>query len=270
VVTVRIPGTPVRIRLHSDGDDAIANLTYWKGIEGWEPETAKTLAMVAPRCSTVFDIGANTGYHSLLVAAVSSSTTVHAFEPVSPVFDQLARNVKLNRLGNIVLHEQALSDVSGRVRIHIPRQHGVLPLQASLLPYVGHDGIEEQDIEVTTVDSVVEEHHIPRVDLLKLDVEGAEHLVIAGAGSTLRRDRPLVICEVLSDTPGVAEVQEALRHHDYSFFLFTKFGLERTMALKPHPQGRALNYLCAHPDRLEEAFGRAPIMVGLPALGEPG
>ncbi|MGI9119202.1 MAG: FkbM family methyltransferase [Acidimicrobiales bacterium] len=243
--------------MHSDGNDAIANLVFWKGFEGWEPETAKTLAMIASQCSTFFDVGANIGYHALVVAAVSPSTTVHAFEPVSAIFDRLGKNVQLNKFDSILLYKCGLSNAPGRAKIHIPRQGGLLSLQASLLPYSGYEGIEEQDVEVTTVDTVVEECGIPHVDLMKIDVEGAEHLVIAGAESTLRRDRPLVICEVLPAQPGVVQVQEALLHHGYEFFLLTTSGLESMPGLTPHPKGTVRNYLCAHPDRLKEFFGQA-------------
>lgn len=254
VITVRVPGTSAEIQLYSDGEDAIGNFVFWNGIEGWEPETVRTLCLVAPKCSTFLDVGANVGYFALLVAAVSPATTVHAFEPVSSIFKRLVSNVELNALDNIAPHERGLSNVPGRVTIHIPNQIGVLPLQASLLPYPEHEGIEEQDVDVTTVDAFVEERRISRVDLMKIDVEGAEHLVIAGAESTLGRDRPLVVCEVLPNQPGVGQVDETLRRHGYEFFSLTTSGLERMPGLKPHPEGRVVNYLCAHPDRLQEAL----------------
>lgn len=266
VVTVRLPGTSARIRLDSDGTDPISNLVFWNGVEGWEPETVKILAVVAPQCSTFLDIGAHVGYHSLLVAAVSPSTSVHAFEPVSSIFHRLSSNVQLNGLRNVVVHERGLSNAPGRVKMHIPTQQGVLPLQASLLPYPGYDGIDEQDVEVTTVDSVVEQHRIPRVDLMKIDVEGAEYLVIAGAESTLRRDRPLVVCEVLPDQAGVVQVEETLQRHGYEFFSLNGPGLERSPRLAPHPEGKVLNYLCAHPDRLKETFGQAWNKVAAPRI----
>jgi len=270
VFTVPVPGASAGIRLYSDGEDAISNLIFWMGVDGWEPETVKALALIAPRCSTFLDVGANIGYHALVVARVSSHTTVHAFEPVPSVFGRLTRNVDLNALDNIVLHERGLSDVHGRVTIHIPRQTSVLPLQASLLPYPGYEGIEEQDVDVTTVDSFVEERRIPRVDLMKIDVERAEHLVIAGAESTLRRDRPLIVCEVLPDQPSVAQVDETLRRHGYDFFSLTTSRLEQMSALHAHPDGKVVNYLCAHPDRLKELFPQAENMVSAPRIDGAG
>lgn len=270
VVTVDIPGTSASIRLHSDGKDSISNLVFWNGVEGWEPETVKTLAMLAPHCSTFLDIGANVGYHTLLVAALNPDITVHAFEPVSRIFKLLARNVQLNGFDNVVLHRRGLSNAPGGATIHVPRQHGMLPLQASLLAYPGHDDIDEEAVEVSTVDSVVDECGVPRVDLMKIDVEGAEHLVIAGAESTLRQDRPLVICEVLPDQPGVVQVEGAFRRQGYEFFALTASGLQNTPGLASDPTGKVLNYLCAPPDRLEGLVGHVPNIVAAPRMDEAG
>lgn len=257
VITVRVPGTATQVQLYSDGKDAIGNFVFWNGVEGWEPETVRTLCLLAPRCSAFLDVGANVGYHALLVAAASPRTTVHAFEPVSTVFGRLTRNAEGNAFHNIELHELGLSNVPGQVTIHTPKQTGVLPLQASLLAYPGYEGIEEQNVDVTTVDPFVAERHISRVDLMKIDVEGAEHLVLAGAESTLERDRPLVVCEVLPHQPGVALVDEILQRHGYEFFSLTTSGLEGMPGLKSHPEGKGLNYLCAHPDRLKKDFPQA-------------
>ena len=138
--------------------------------------------------ATVIDVGANIGLSTILMARMVK--TVFAFEasPKNAVF--LQRNLELNGIENVRVHVNAVSHEAGSVRIHeadfgagshvVSNAH----LAATELPTVNVDGL--------TLDSL----DLPPIDFIKIDAEGHEPNVLAGARSLLRRDAPLVYTEV--------------------------------------------------------------------------
>src|SRR5882762_11270101 len=76
----------------------IASLLFWHGLEGYEPETSRTLRFFFERTAHFIDVGANCGLYSVLGALWNPKLEVVAFEPVPQIFSGLKRNVHLNRL----------------------------------------------------------------------------------------------------------------------------------------------------------------------------
>lgn len=101
-------------------------------------------------------------------------------------------------------------------------------------------GITQVRVGVTRVDTLVHEHQLQNVDLVKLDTETTEPEVIAGMVSTLRQWKPDIICEVLrgADTQALVTTLQPL---GYSFYHLTDRGAEPRADLAWHP--RWLNYL---------------------------
>lgn len=150
-----------------------------------EPYEFPLLAFVGdalPRRSVVIDIGANVGNHSVYLAKVCGAM-VHAFEPNVEALGHLRRNIARNRLSElIVVHDEALGSHAGTARL-TSRPTGNLG-GSRVLSGLG-------PIRVRCLD----DHWFERVDLVKIDVEGSEIDVLAGATQTLRAHRPLVVCE---------------------------------------------------------------------------
>jgi len=140
------------------------------------------------------DVGANFGLHTLLGAScVGESGQVVAIEPVPGNHRLLRRNLELNGLARRVsVITKAASDVGGgRVTLH-----GVtdgVSVAASLRPHEGPES--DVVVDATTLDDCLTDLARP-VRLIKIDVEGAEHWVIRGAGRILRDHRPLLLVEV--------------------------------------------------------------------------
>lgn len=139
----------------------------------------------------VFDIGANIGYHlSLFASLVGESGMVYGFEP-QPV---LLPNLRLTAGGiaNAKLIECALSDREGELILHAP-EHGYHMLAA-----IADPGVKSTEIrcQSATLDRLWSEQQIPLPDFIKIDVEGAETLVLRGAKELLNReDAPIVFFE---------------------------------------------------------------------------
>lgn len=143
---------------------------------------------------TFFDIGANIGVHTCVGASVGAD--VVAFEPYPPNGDRLTSNVELNDLQERVdVRETALADESGVARFDSGALNSPGWPWASLS--TSDDTVE---VEQATGDSLVESGSVPQPTVVKIDVEGAEPLVVAGLSEALRDDAcRLVYCEVHRD-----------------------------------------------------------------------
>jgi FkbM family methyltransferase len=153
----------------------------WLG--SYEPEKMTLAATLVRSGDTVFDIGANVGIYTLLFSqAVGDHGHVVALEPSSRNIDFLRQHLRLNEVGNVSVIEAAASATTGTARF-----------DATGDPCTGHlatDGAFE--VPTMTVDEIVRADD-RRPTLLKIDVEGAELDVLAGADMTLQQLRPRVL-----------------------------------------------------------------------------
>lgn len=148
----------------------------------------------------MFDLGANLGSYTLLAAkCVASTGQVHSFEPSSRMFEELRFNVSLNGFSDLcILNNAAVSDSRGTASLskYGPggEVYGLLGRQhwAENVQIIGHE-----EVQTITLDQYVNEHGIGRVDLIKMDIEGAELLALRGGHRLLNRlDGPAIVLEV--------------------------------------------------------------------------
>ena len=144
-------------------------------------------------CSTFFDIGANIGYYSINLALTQRSLMVYSFEPIPSTFINLNKNIELNRLTNVKSHNFGFSDKSGSFDFYTyPEGSG----NASSANLTAREDVTVVKCKLTTLDKYVLETNL-RVDFIKCDVEGSELLVFKGGLKTIRRDLPIIFCELL-------------------------------------------------------------------------
>jgi FkbM family methyltransferase len=141
----------------------------------------------------IVDVGANTGTYALL-AALLPSIRVMAFEPNPQTFewlrDSLRRNAVLDRVDAFQL---AASDRNGDAMLSVPRWKESVLATLSKPRYFEADGVVQ--VQTTTLDSFLKDHPLSRIDVLKIDTEGAEKFVLQGARETIGRFRPIMIVE---------------------------------------------------------------------------
>jgi FkbM family methyltransferase len=161
---------------------------YYLGLfEAWE--TRALLGYVTPG-STFADVGANFGYYSMLAAkAVGPSGRVHAFEPTPGLAKRLRHTAERNGFTHLTLHQVAVSDHSGAAAFAVAR-----PDNQGTGHLVGTASADTITVTLTTLDEVATDW--PRLDVMKLDVEGAEPAALRGAEATIRRFRPVILAEV--------------------------------------------------------------------------
>lgn len=156
-----------------------------------ETEAAALRAMVKPGM-TVADIGANFGYFTLMLARlVGPAGRVYAFEPESAAYKLLEQTIRLNRLANVTPVQAALGDQVGRVRLFLDRRNlGNPSLSPENIPEADRAGVA--DVAMTTLDEYMGVRHL---NAIKMDVQGAEARVLAGAERVLGRDTPAILTE---------------------------------------------------------------------------
>jgi FkbM family methyltransferase len=161
--------------------------------------------------TTVIDVGAHIGYTTLAFAALYPRSRVIAFEPNPINLERLAGNVDLNpSLGHrITLHQVALGDRKGEALFFSSANvddetssgghlDGITP---PLDPQVyTKAGFRSFTVPVRRLDEMAQEGGWGPIGLMKIDVEGAEHLVLAGCSEVLQRSRPVLSIEVHSVT----------------------------------------------------------------------
>lgn len=173
---------------------------------GWplEPELVGLVGPLRPG-AVCADVGASYGAYTLAFAdRVGPAGRVLSFEPLPGPRAFLRRVVRLTGADQVEVRDAALGSGAGAATMSLPRRYG-LPVHGRA--FVADDAVgpgsnaefataQRVPVPVTTLDRVVEERGIGRLDVLKVDVEGAEPAVLAGATRTLDRFRPVVMLEI--------------------------------------------------------------------------
>jgi FkbM family methyltransferase len=193
--------------------------TYFQG-RAYEADTVELFARALRPGATVVDVGANHGYFTALAALlVGPGGRVEAFEPNPAVAAGLAGVLRRNGVdGRVAVHPEALSDRGGWAEFYVsvsPVNDGLSSLLASDAA-LAHGVIRAGHtlrVPTTTFDAFAERAGLGRVDLLKIDVEGAEALVLRGM------ERTLAVCpprRIVCETPLDAEPARMLVARGYS------------------------------------------------------
>jgi FkbM family methyltransferase len=181
-------------------------------LRGVEPELAMLRELVPAGCAAI-DVGANRGYYSWALAGVPA--TVEAFEP-NPVLARFAQS-KLEKRAR--LHEVALSDHEGVATLHVPRRASgsSLHIIGNLGNVYAHDRADEIEVRLATLDS----YGFANVGFLKIDVEGSEMEVLAGARETIRINWPTMLIEMLAGIYGdyLARIERIKNDFGYDAWL---------------------------------------------------
>lgn len=163
----------------------------------YEPAESPFLLAAARHAKVIFDVGANAGYYALHFARQSGTDCrIHAFEPVPSTLQRLARNIEINQLqGRIITHEFGFARKAGNETIYLPSFSG--NSAASLRDLHPEESSEKVEVRLRTLDDFCAELQPQRIDLIKVDVEGAELPMLQGGLQALRAHRPVIFMELL-------------------------------------------------------------------------
>lgn len=223
----RLPGGAT-IRL--DLGEHVQRWIYFFGV--YEKDTVDWFRSHLRPGMVVLDIGANVGQYTLIAARdVGPNGRVHAFEPNPISHRTLASNIELNSFGNVSTHALAVSDSAGEVTLYIPDNDNMG--EASL--QISQTGQRNTTVRSVTIDEWAQNADLgatPRIDIVKIDVQGLESAVLRGARQVMLRYRPLIICEFeerwLRDSgTSSVEIKRMLGELSYSANRITASGLSQ-------------------------------------------
>ena len=164
--------------------------------------------------TTNFDVGAAVGRLSAAYLALFPAATLHAFEPHPESFAHLTQ--RLGADPRVRLENVAVADRTGTLAFQVNR----LPYTSSLLArpsaarryYPGRDGPQQRiDVPVVTLDDYCRRHGIPRIDIVKLDIQGGEMAALRGMEGLLRESR---VDAIFTETFFVPHYEGAPLLHD--------------------------------------------------------
>jgi FkbM family methyltransferase len=191
----------------------------------WEAWITRLLADIVKPGFFCLDIGANVGYYSLLMSELCGhdGKTI-AIEP-NPKICELLRYTEANHGWNFPIVEGALADKAGKATLTIPdMSHGGATIKPNdLIP-----GRSQIEVQTWSVDELVKQFNLPRVDVIKMDVEGVEPLVFSGMQQTIAANPGIQI--ILEYSPSI--YHEAVPFTDYLFSNFSVFEIEDAKKIK--------------------------------------
>lgn len=191
----------------------------------YEPELREIFRAVLPPGGVALDIGANVGWHTLLMARlVGANGRVMAAEANPSVRTHLQDNLNLNRFRQVEVIPYAIANSEELVEFYGPNRDDA----NSGSGYVITGGVNEHQrptirVETRRLDAVVSSAQLDRLDLIKIDVEGLEWPVLQGGQQTIAKFRPHIIFEYNSaySSRGGGDpraIAEFFRLHRYRLF----------------------------------------------------
>ena len=165
-------------------------LWRYRAMKGWygRERELRLLRYLVDPAKTSVDAGANKGVYTYFLAKLSRH--VFAYEPNPKIFGILRRSV---RGANVTLRQTALSDVSGQDLLIVPRRKAGYSNQLATLR---KDKFSGEVMEVPVETRRMDDEDVGDAGFIKIDVEGFERKVLAGAARTIERCRPRLLVEI--------------------------------------------------------------------------
>lgn len=195
-------------------------LIYYQGIS--EPETMTVFLRWLKPDAVVFDLGAHIGEYALVAARHAPQGKVYAFEPQPDLVAVIKKNTQQQGFNNVSIHPYALSDQIGKVAFSVPHERTMAALVSD--PSV----VASYEVAATTIDAFCQEYQINQINLIKIDIEGAELLALKGAVDLLSKPptvSPVILFEYNPHTYSrfgydIKDVRVFLTQYGYSLYQF--------------------------------------------------
>lgn len=223
----------------------------------------KKLDTVLKDNSVIFDIGANVGHLSLLFAKkLATNGAVFCYEPDQENREQLTKNKDLNSAKNITILPYALQD-----------NHEVTELEFNIRRSIDGDGHQNRglsslrkitkftkdiiQVHVSTIDNECKRLGITHLDFIKIDVEGAEYMVLQGGRESLQKYKPIIqyeystVLDTLMRENNTTLSFTFLQSLGYKQFYEKESGI-LTELKTPNPSMNDVNMVCFHQDKMPQ------------------
>lgn len=214
-VEVSISMVPSFLMFYNN-DDVVARKFFWNGSDAYEATSLTLWAALSKNAHIILDIGSYTGIYSFVAAASNPVAKVHAFEGLDRVYNRLLINKLVNKFTNIYTYNYVASNTSGISEFNIYSGESILVSGSTILP---KDQLSRPIHETKVVKSIRidEVFSTDSISLIKIDTEGAEHLVLEGMKNILNTNSPDILIEILSDAQ-YSIVEKYLPSSKYNYY----------------------------------------------------
>jgi FkbM family methyltransferase len=176
-------------------------------------------------CPVVVDVGANIGTFTVQLSYITQvlNGTVHAFEPQRQVFQMLNGNIAMNSIDNVYTNQAAVGEFAGTITV--PKINYYQPGSFGSVGLSGDYNDVGQDLDFSNGENVPKValdtyfKHYDNVDAIKIDVEGMEMEVIAGAVDIIKKHRPLLYIEYNKQPNGGNDLVAYIKALAYDIFV---------------------------------------------------
>jgi len=160
----------------------------------WEPEVTAVIQKNTQPGMVALDVGADIGYYTVnLAKRVGPQGRVIAFEPIPEARKRLEQNISTNGYNNITVSPYALGNQDGIVYLEDPFTKSRISLTKS---ENGSNGANDIKVIIKRMDDLINDLELDRIDIVKMDIEGAEHEALRGMEQSLRKYKPVLVIEV--------------------------------------------------------------------------
>ena len=197
--------------MRNNNDDSVVSSIVW--LDGFEDTSIYIWSALSRNAQVILDVGSYTGLYSLVAGANNDSADITAFEPLSDNYTRLTENIELNKFKVRTLN-MALSDSTGTAKFNVFSEPGFLTSGGSLLK--SHQVKRSEEVELSTIDTLISEGVFNSPDLIKIDVEGAELNVLKGMQAVFEQGhRPDFLIEVLDEQTGLTDFFDGMGYKFY-------------------------------------------------------
>jgi FkbM family methyltransferase len=179
------------IKLNLDLNDWIQQQIYFLG--DYEKNEIDYLYQTLKEGNTFIDIGGNIGLFSLNASKIiGEKGKVFAFEAFKPNYLKFQQHIQINNFHNIKLEHLAISDKSGFIEILYNENDNNVGMASSYL----QEYTSKEKVEAVSLDEYVKKNNISQIDLIKIDIEGAEFSALKGMNEILTFHHPKIVIEI--------------------------------------------------------------------------
>ena len=225
----------IEFKMLTNETSSVTKLLFWNGPENYE--YTGIFESLLLRCRNFIDVGANTGYYSLLAATKNPGMHVFAFEPAAAPFHYLESNININHLKNAQAYPIALSNSAGEIEFfemenpkNYHSQYNLAGTGTLKGENVSDQGYNCRKVPTISLDDWIQKQNLTNIDLIKIDTEGTEHLILQGADQLLREQEPIIICETLFHVIE-EQLDSIMQRYNYHFFNYRNGQLHKASTL---------------------------------------